>query len=325
MKQSLLFLVFLSITSLVIGQSNYDRGFQAGYSKGYCQDQGVGCLSPLPPIAPIPKIGESLESYSDGYNRGFQMGLAAQTSNGNSNRQRYKDASPPVFIDGINTNSDLFKMMERANAYRENRQAQKEINEQIEKQKALDLTNQVESYYNSLDSYPKKISNGWHKVLSVINGRYCEESKVLVENNQIIKYVNDNLVQIENLSPAPIENGRMMSILNNGNATMAYCYFFEYINNPNSYTSPPEGTGKISFWSNMKSGGNINIYVEGNYIGTLTSYFNNGTPICGQSGTVTFEYKPGTYNYKATNNNGSWSGTISIFSVGDCLLKCLGK
>jgi hypothetical protein len=74
----------------------------------------------------------------------------------------------------------------------------------------------------------------------------------------------------------------------------------------------------------MKRGGDISIYVEGEYLGTLTSYFSEGTPICGQAGTVILEYKPGTYSYKATNNNSTWTGTVTIYS-GICRLEGLVK
>lgn len=112
MKQIILILIFFSITNFVIGQSNYDRGFQVGYSKGYCQDQGVGCLSPIAPIAPIPAIGENLDSYQDGYNRGFQIGLSAHSTNNNTstNRQRFKASSDPIFIDGISSYSNSPKI-----------------------------------------------------------------------------------------------------------------------------------------------------------------------------------------------------------------------
>ena len=62
------------------GQTNYDRGFQVGYSKGYCYDMGVGCISPNPPNPPNPKIGENPDSYQDGYNRGFELGRSQQSS-----------------------------------------------------------------------------------------------------------------------------------------------------------------------------------------------------------------------------------------------------
>ena len=94
---------FLSIATVANSQNSFILGFDAGYKNGYCQDQGPGCIAPIPPIAPIPGVYESMNSYQDGYNRGFQMGLNAHTSNGNtsSNRTRYKAADSPIFINGI--------------------------------------------------------------------------------------------------------------------------------------------------------------------------------------------------------------------------------
>lgn len=85
-------------------QSNFDRGFQNGYKKGYCHDQGVGCMPPIPPIAPIPTVGENMDSYQDGYNRGFEMGLSARTGGTNS-RQGYRTSSaePMEYVQRINT------------------------------------------------------------------------------------------------------------------------------------------------------------------------------------------------------------------------------
>ncbi len=101
MKNSFIILsLFLSFFSFA--QSNFSNGFSDGYKKGYCQNQGIGCMSPLPPIAPIPKIGENMNSYQDGYNRGFEEGLNAQKSksdnSANSTRQRYQ-TSKAEFID----------------------------------------------------------------------------------------------------------------------------------------------------------------------------------------------------------------------------------
>ncbi|MCB0383536.1 MAG: hypothetical protein KDD05_09660, partial [Psychroserpens sp.] len=96
MKQTfLLSLIFFLSTSFLLSQTEFDNGFKDGYKNGHCQDQGIGCIKPIPPIAPIPTVDESSSSYQDGYNRGFQMGMKAQTSKPNStNRQRYQTAKP---------------------------------------------------------------------------------------------------------------------------------------------------------------------------------------------------------------------------------------
>jgi len=91
-------------------QSNFNRGFNAGYKKGYCQNKGLGCIPPISPIAPLTKIGEDLNSYQDGYNNGFEMGLSAQLGDVND-RQRYKTtvAKSVDYIQKQNVN-DLYAL-----------------------------------------------------------------------------------------------------------------------------------------------------------------------------------------------------------------------
>jgi hypothetical protein len=97
MKKNIILLITFLFAINIFAQSSFTNGFKKGYKKGFCQDQGVGCIDPIPPIAPNPKIGENSDSYTDGYNRGFQMGLSARKNNNSSNnstdRQRYKTST----------------------------------------------------------------------------------------------------------------------------------------------------------------------------------------------------------------------------------------
>jgi len=56
--------------------SDFCKGYQAGYKRGWCSGQSYGCIPPIPPICPIPNIGES--TYQDGYDRGFGDGKEAR-------------------------------------------------------------------------------------------------------------------------------------------------------------------------------------------------------------------------------------------------------
>ena len=110
MNKLLLITIFI-ISNFVFGQSKYNNGFNDGYKKGYCHDKGVGCIEPIAPIAPIPAIGEDLNNYQDGYNRGFQMGLQANSGNNNSSttRERYKTSSAQYVDDfTILTKTQMF-------------------------------------------------------------------------------------------------------------------------------------------------------------------------------------------------------------------------
>jgi hypothetical protein len=329
MKRNILIIVTILISIAAFGQSDYSRGFQNGYKEGYCHND-FGCIAPIPPITPIPLIGESNDSYQDGYNRGFKRGLedkrAAKTKSGgvrsdqgtNNQQNQYQNTyvSPDYSL--------LLKALEM-------KQAQYERNEQIKKEKAVSLMNQVKSYYNSLNSYPPRIKNGWHKAISMNNYDFCEERKVYVENNKVTKYVIDDWYNKKISYPASINNARAMLQLVNDDGSkgdMVELYFLEDINNPNAYTKPPVGLGKVSFWTNWKRSGSMKLYFDGIYVGTFKSYFPDGRPSCGQKGTLTIDYKPGTYSYKAVSSGGwstkTWNGTVNIRAE-QCTLQGLVK
>lgn len=61
--------------------NEYDKGFKVGFKEGYCYNSGIGCMPPITPLTPLTRIGESLNSYTDGYNRGFQIGIDFQRLN----------------------------------------------------------------------------------------------------------------------------------------------------------------------------------------------------------------------------------------------------
>jgi tetratricopeptide (TPR) repeat protein len=112
MKKYLSIIYFLLFNSFLgLTQTNFNAGFENGYKKGYCQNKGVGCLSPIPPIAPTPNVGENSNSYQDGYNRGFESGLYAQLGNNANQIQRYKTsaAEPIEYIRKININ-DIYAL-----------------------------------------------------------------------------------------------------------------------------------------------------------------------------------------------------------------------
>lgn len=66
---------------MIYSQSSFSDGYKAGFKKGYCLEN-IGCVAPIPPIAPIPAAGFS--TYSDGYARGVQDGQRKRQSNDTS-------------------------------------------------------------------------------------------------------------------------------------------------------------------------------------------------------------------------------------------------
>lgn len=145
MKRIILIFVLLFVSN-AIAQSNFSKGFEVGYKQGWCYDKGVGCLPPIPPIAPIPKIGENINSYDDGYRRGFTMGQQDSASkNGNSSngrtRQRYETADP-VFAEGT-IYMPNFQLMREAQLARQNQyQEEYEEYDRIMKERLRKLTHE---------------------------------------------------------------------------------------------------------------------------------------------------------------------------------------
>ena len=90
MKKLLIVLILLPLVSY--GQ--FDNGYSDGWKEGYCYGKGIGCIAPVPPIAPIPDLikGEDF-TYKSGYSRGLLDGKAAN-SEGNSSRS--KEAATPA-------------------------------------------------------------------------------------------------------------------------------------------------------------------------------------------------------------------------------------
>lgn len=77
---TLLFL-FSNQLEAQIAINEYDKGFKVGFKEGYCYNSGIGCIPPITPLTPLTRLGESLNSYKDGYNRGFQIGIDLQRLN----------------------------------------------------------------------------------------------------------------------------------------------------------------------------------------------------------------------------------------------------
>ena len=87
MKRILLFI--LLSTNLLFAQTEFEKGYKLGYTKGYKIENSVNSISPIIPIIPVPKINEDYNSFSDGYNRGFVDGLRMANNNSNKNYKGY--------------------------------------------------------------------------------------------------------------------------------------------------------------------------------------------------------------------------------------------
>lgn len=90
----------LIITLQAFSQTRFVLGFNDGFKNGYCYTSnktGYFCTPPLPPLAPLPQINESKDSYQDGYNRGFIYGQARRSKDDANTSNSNPPTAPPKF------------------------------------------------------------------------------------------------------------------------------------------------------------------------------------------------------------------------------------
>ena len=150
MKKSLLFLIALLLSLSTFGQSDYSRGFQNDYKVGYCYNDD-GCIPPIPPITPMPRIGESQDNYQDGYNRGFKRGLEDKQAkkSGSSNKSEIqRDYSAPYPGDSSHDPTEFA----RRRAIERNFASQKAVME-LQSQQAANLAKGMERYSLQMEGW----------------------------------------------------------------------------------------------------------------------------------------------------------------------------
>lgn len=218
MKKYLLLLLIMISTQATFSQSKFSNGFRNGYKEGYCHNQGIGCLPPNPPIAPIPNVNESINSYQDGYNKGFEQGLSAQKNNSNNTqtRERYKTAEPR-FVDNFTyqPNYDLmlkvlqYKQQQALQNSEKQNYSEKNYEKNLEKAqdildwialiKSIDLGNEYSSIIVTLNRYEKEIQSIEYKYQIANNtqyfdevGRYVDEVRLFIQTNENKKIIEES-------------------------------------------------------------------------------------------------------------------------------------
>lgn len=218
----------------------------------------------------------------------------------------------------INLNSGLYSI---ADAIISSKKAS------LNQQKTLAQIEIVKTQYASQKSFPETIVDGWHIVFFTDNSNYYEEAKVLVENNEIQKFV------IENYMPYSLNFKNITSIKNakslvsveyaSDNSDTVEVYFIYDLDQP-SIVEKPMNPGYLTLWSPLKRAKSIKIMLDRKKYGNLLHY-NESEPECGSPDEFTFKLKPGNYNLRALGRGKlDWKIKIEI-KEDECLVFGLNK
>lgn len=310
MKTFSLISIILILSTSVMSQikSNYSKGFEVGFKEGYCyNNKNVDCFYPLTPLSPLPRINENADNYTQGYNRGFQFGLdlrrshdALNDANYNLNNQliRYNDYIQQNPIDAM---AAVGMILQKKYDLRKD-WIQERINQLVDVKNTLFSSSTLPNGYDPTSTRERY----WTTVVDYVNSiravDFADDYQFrLIQSKfeKLEKYLYDSYNELMSLNSEKLA-----------------------LNTSNSMTM-----GKISFWSNVKRG-TMKVYLDGNYIGTFKSYFENGSPVCGQIGTITVSRPPGSYNYYAVSEGSfttsTWKGSVTV-SAGGCTLQGLVK
>jgi hypothetical protein len=86
-----------------------------------------------------------------------------------------------------------------------------------------------------------------------------------------------------------------------------------FSNLSNNNTSTTTNKGSLSLWTDCYGAGQISVYIDGNYQGTITSYFHkNEMPDCGYDGTLVITLNEGTHSIIASGSKRMWQKYVTI-------------
>lgn len=217
-----------------------------------------------------------------------------------------------------NNNSGLFSIADAIDNFR---------NSLIENQKTMSQLQLVKNQYLNTNSFPEKIEDGWHLIMYTDNYNYIDEAKVLIEKNEIKRFVVNNYDEysVKFKTITPIVNAKsMVNLYFKDETTDIVELYFLYDLNQTTIVPPPLQSGYLIFWSDIKKGGTAEIRINNKLIGRIPQMLDN-IPACDSDNIMRIKLKPGKYDFRAAGRGGmDWSGYV-VIKENNCLFYKLDK
>lgn len=214
-------------------------------------------------------------------------------------------------LDYSNTNNYAYVANIFENYINEIRRIIYEIHE--ERRSTIKKINDTRMFYKNVSNYPQNVPNGWHNVLVTNNLDILFTQKVYVEQGRILKFCYDDWSLFEIEHNQPIVNCRSFIKLK-GKDDFFELYFLDLISQKGPIAFSPLTPGSVAFWTNINfdESDNIEVIVEGIWIGMISKTLYGSNLECGMDGMLVYQNKPGTYKYRAISDKYDWEGTITI-------------
>ncbi len=141
---------------------------------------------------------------------------------------------------------------------------------------------------------------------------------------QVLEVTNPHWYKVKVCSTIGYVYSSHLSYINPLYSTLSSTYTNNY-NPSNSYHPYGYNKGEITVWTDCSDDGQISVYIDNVYKGSITSYFHsNSPPNCGDPGTLEIIMTAGTYEIKAVGNKKAWEGYVTVTSDG-CSLQQFSK
>ncbi|HFG0578739.1 TPA: hypothetical protein ACGFUY_002602 [Flavobacterium psychrophilum] len=228
-------LIVLIFPCLIFSQNDFSNGYKEGYKSGYCYEQGYGCIPPIPPIAPIPRVGES--TYTDGYNRGFSDGKNKRSSEkSNSNY-----STTPTTTTSTYTPTSMDEMMILAKARQQNNGNNSNGGERGFLTEIIMLPFEMLINWDQISLSPAfAFSNPNNKAFKKgyginLDGRFGDNNVDFVYGYSYMQYNQDNNSEIK-LKQHSVNIGLGINVFKNSNIQMELTPLLEYeLNNQKDF------------------------------------------------------------------------------------------
>jgi hypothetical protein len=210
---------FLLVANYSISQQ-FNIGYKDGWPIGYCYDAQYGCMAPPTPMAPYPRVGESSDSYWNGYHRGLSDGIEKgrvdRRKKNQSSMNAYQSYGVPQYIPkyepftpDLNFYNQAMNQLQNNYNNKQNENKSSIENDQAlwatirkysskeETEKRKNLMQFIKTQYASFSNFPKEIPDGFYKAHFINDTKYnwefgsgerddCEIRDVYVHDNKII-------------------------------------------------------------------------------------------------------------------------------------------